>query len=862
MLTFLQKVISVIGLIAGIVLIVLLFEPFKNAYLNLAQPVGGDYYNGLSYSIQLSKHLPFPPSGWLNFWHEGQPIIGGYHIFPFYLAILLFNNSGPAVALGLYSVGALLLFLIFSLLLFWQITRSPPISVILTFILFNTRATHYQLLAEGLVAASSTQWFLPATLFLFYLFFNKFNSKYLIAASITTGLSILLHPGVGIIMVLVPSITLLICYLWQAQIPKRKKIFYLSVYSLNSFLLGIVSIYSLFSQAISGISGGGICNSPQCWGVYPQHLSLWLTILTPLTFIVLFSLAIATKLIKREKVTIKPVLFSLLTFLVLSFYLLAAYFHKIDSVSAIIFPRRLFWALNLLILVVAANSYRILTEALTKKLSWGLSLFFLCMIIFVIQYRPSILNFDVKSATSLPNTIPADITGELSGFVPGWVIKTAQQETNYRFDSLNQQVNHWWNTVFPMPATRGYSNFPIGENASWLYYLQVGTAENKPDTNKEIIRNRTLFLLDHYAISLYEDSQRSSSFANLGYDLTILNNPKIVTKKEQIRELSFYEISKDVVTPIVYATKTKPVYIVGDNPGYQTVTKVLSFTPLTSQKLIPVKGPENIDSLSSSELSYFPILILYQFKGNKWDVIKSYIENGGIVFIESALIDERTKNKLPDFFPVTSLRLVQTSKWLYEGNPWKIYASSKDQLKPEARVLQQEDDLIVLSSSQIGKGTIIVSGLNLPFHIVEFDNLEEAKMFVSFFGDLAETKVLATVTRNTPEKITVSGNDLRGVYFKENYHSGWKAKVFDKKVPVYKAGLSFMYIPIPREYQHQPEVHIQFQGNIVTWGLFFLSIIIFVGSLFSLITYWHFRLCKRLIQNKLLTPLKTWLQTE
>src|SRR3989344_7233403 len=94
-----EKVLSFLTLLISIYLIFLLFKPLAEEYLNLKRSVGGDYYNALVYAVHFDKHLPFPPSGWLPFWHQGRPIIGGYPILPFYLMTPLFQYFEPAKAM-------------------------------------------------------------------------------------------------------------------------------------------------------------------------------------------------------------------------------------------------------------------------------------------------------------------------------------------------------------------------------------------------------------------------------------------------------------------------------------------------------------------------------------------------------------------------------------------------------------------------------------------------------------------------------------------------------------------------------------------------------------------------------------------
>lgn len=884
-LVVIQKNFSFLSLLLGLGLIAILFKGIALEYLTFGRPVGGDYYNALTYAVHFAKHLPFPPSGWLSFWHEGIPIIGGYPTFAFYLMSPLFRYFEPAHAMELFTIGSLLLFLLVSFLLFWEITKSSAFSFILTFGLYITRATYYQLFGEGLIVAAASQWLLPLTLFFLYRFFRTNNNKYLLLCSISTGASLLFHPAIGLLTIFFPTMTLLIVYLSQQKEKAVRKISSLTLYIIVTIASGSIGLYSMTLQMFFGLSSGA-CNNPQCWGLYPQHLLLWFTIFTPIITITFLSIAILVKLIKKQSMHFSLVLGAIAALFFLLLYPLAAYLHLIDQQASAIFPRRIFWAINLFSLLVAANSYRFILQSFNKKASWTISSILVIALVYLFSSYPQILRLDRAFMFNYPGTIPDNIgkfiipkykdltTPSLAGnLVPEWVAKRAASEQNFRFDSLNQQVNHWWNTVFAMPAVRGYSNNPTGKNATWQYFLQVGTAENKPEDDKELIKNRTRFLLDHYAIGLYEDSGRNSSGGLLGYDSSILEDQSIIKRQENVRELSFYEIANGITSPIVSPTNGIPALVVTDDSGYETMLRTLTLTGITSQKLIPIKGPQNINNLTKNQLAQFNMLILYRFKGQSWKEIQRFIEAGGEIYIE---VDAGNKSfsSTPDFFPVTkiatteiqgqwspqiinktdlteNIKIENFAPFVYEGGPWRFSVSPKVDIRPWAEPILGHDNYFVLTRGIYGKGRVIISGLNLPFHIVANHNPDEVKLFTNSIQSLIEKQKLEQPTfeiqRSIPEKITIVGNNIKGIYFKENYHSGWKATVYPegnrrmngKQIPIYKAGLDFMYVPLLDAVNNKTQqVVLSFNGSLTIWILFIVTIVsLFVSVIYLIFPY-------------------------
>src|SRR3990167_8454702 len=84
---------------------------FGQKYIN-GPPIGGDYYNALTFLTYYQKYNPFPISAWLPFWYGGSSAIGSYPPLSFYLVNLLYPLQEPIKALNSFSFISLYLFLI------------------------------------------------------------------------------------------------------------------------------------------------------------------------------------------------------------------------------------------------------------------------------------------------------------------------------------------------------------------------------------------------------------------------------------------------------------------------------------------------------------------------------------------------------------------------------------------------------------------------------------------------------------------------------------------------------------------------------------------------------------------------------
>jgi hypothetical protein len=849
--SILKSIISISSfLITSTIILYLAWQWFGKEHISRNLPVGGDYFNALTYVNFFHKNLTLPPSGWLPFWHEGSPVVGGYPWFAFYLMQPLTRLFDIATSMEVFSVTMILAYLFFSLLLFWQVSKSASLALGLSLVTLTTKATFYQLTTVGTIVSSSAQFYLPLTFLLIYRFTETKKNFYLILASVSSGLSLLHHAPTGVIVVALPALALLILAK-QSNTTFKKKLLYLLVFSTITLAIGSMGVYGLLRQALLAY-GSGQCQTARCWGIYPDHLQLWMN---PISLFILTALLLLTAPLKLFG---KPLRFSTIipaaaALVVIIIYAAAAWLKLINSLSLVFFPTRTFWAANTLTLLLTASLFREIRRGL-HKFSYVLAPVILLAIVFVTLNRPFSVNTD-RSDTVPPEVAAYTVSKyqkyPLSDLVPEWIPIT---DTNRRLDTFNYGLDHWWNVISQMPATRGHSNHPVGEQQNWQYYLQAVTRDPKGE-NQELVKNKALFLIDAYAINFRENSIAT-------FPISIMNDPQIIIKKnaKQYRDFTWYQISPEYTTPIVYPSNSKPMLFIGDDLGYDNFIRSISMTNLNSRFIIPVKGPESINAITYEDLENFEAIILYRFQGDKWNKVTTFLENAGSMFIESGSLETNLPTLLPEFFPVNSFtsneikgqwnpqthsettlsQNVNTNEFSplnFEGTPWKISSSTISDLQDWAKPLLSSEEKLIIAGGEFSGGIVIWSGMNLPYHVVSNNNLEEAKLFKNIIvslTDISTKKLTSDVKRLSPTKISVSGENFSGVYFKENYHSGWKARVNNTKVPIFKAGLGFMYIPIPKNQQNQPlEVSIFFAGNLTAWLLFYLTL----ASLFACILY-------------------------
>lgn len=835
-----------------------LWNYFGRGYVFGSQTIGSDYFNALTYQLHFAKYNPHPITGWLPFWNEGASVIGGYPPLTFYLANFLTELYEPQVAMNIFSFGSLFLFFASSLLLFWQVSKNWLVAFALTVVATTTQASYYQLTVGGFMTSAATQWYLPASLYLLFKFHEATKTRYLVFAAILVGFSLISHGPTGFLMILLPSIALLFFLPHSNMSAKVKRILLFASLAIG---IGFPGLATMITKTFLG-SGSGTCASPECWGLYPKHLILWLTPISPILVAAFIPIGVMTKIFK------KPLDFSLLFpasvgFLSIFLYSLAAYLKLINGLANVIFPTRTFWAANLFILLVAASLFASVRKSLGPIFSYLIAALTLLVILAVTLTHP----FQIK--TGEPNTTPRDISSYITArekqpigkIIPDWILR---QDPNFRIDIFNPSVNQWFNTISQIPLVGGYSNqSPLAIHQDWQYFLQSTTRGEKDD---EMAKNQALFLIDAFAVKSFENTP-ASYIKSITEDSSLIVNKDIewfwVGKYGKVfspTTLLWYQLSDEVTTPIVSPTNAKPVLFVGDDKGYENFIRTIAMTNLNSKIFIPVRGPKSPDKLTKKELEIFPAIVLYQYQGQALGKLAAYAKDGGRVFIDTGPIRNLNLEKTPEIIPLESLATenvsgspdwqkralditdgIDTQKFsdlTYENGPWRITTGER-KLKPWAKELLSYQNHPVLAGGQLGNGYIIWSGLNLPFHIIDNNNLEEAKLFKNILTSLIDspntTPVTFNVQRQRPESIRVEGENFSGIYFKENYDPGWKAHDGENNLKVYRAGLEFMYIPVSQS-DGNMNIDIVYKGTATAWILASVTAILAtISALFVLL---------------------------
>lgn len=406
----------------------------------------------------------------------------------------------------------------------------------------------------------------------------------------------------------------------------------------------------------------------------------------------------------------------------------------------------------------------------------------------------------------------------------------------------NGTLASWLNIEYPLvPQTRDY--FLQGV-VNQDYYAYKDVVIWHQENNLE----QTNFLLDWWGIEQF----------------LVSHDGKVVEKfknQDQYRDLGGSILADAYrfvnAAPILAPTNSPAVLVVGDK-GYDFVFRGLARGNMNSRVIIPVIGKVFIDDYDSKELSQFKAIFLYNWRFHNSDkaqgLLSGYVKNGGRLVIESNAAEE-SQGKLFDPFPIVSAKRGEISwKWdfsengnsadlsdindfgppEFNGGPWGV--SFAEGVKDWARAVLFAKGKPIVVMGDFGKGTVVWTGLNLPFHANYYNNSQESKFLTGlllghsvvdngFIGEKAVTgSVFATETYhiNTAEvallktgekgtgyevefvnpqerKVKIDAS-FSGILFKEFYVSNWQAFLISGKnrtrMRVYRAGPEFMYVPL------------------------------------------------------------------
>lgn len=422
----------------------------------------------------------------------------------------------------------------------------------------------------------------------------------------------------------------------------------------------------------------------------------------------------------------------------------------------------------------------------------------------------------------------------------GWA--TVPTSDAYRVASRTDNLSVWLNAVYQTPQTRGYAAIPQVLNPDSQYWFDTTAWDG--NTSEE---ERT-FLFDWYAVRwIYVPAPYMATTA--GVVPRLLARPDLyatVNSGAGAASLTFEYLH---AVPIATATSAPVVLVIADEQDYNILFRDLAYGGFGSEQLIPIKGGPYVDDYSAQDLARFDAVVMYG--GRLHDAAKArrllsaYVSEGGGLIVDAGLPVSVAGG---DFNPVASVNAVQIRDgWsfralsspvtdgidftrfgppAYHGGPWTVEEAASLRGASEPVLWAGIQPLVV--TSQVGRGRVVWSGLNLPYHADEYRNAEESRFLEAAIrwagrggGDAVP---LYSVHSEGPEQTTVSiQGSARGVLFKESFFNRWHAYVGGREVKVYPAGPGFMYAWLPESAGPAVSVVWRYEKSLVDWAGIALS---------------------------------------
>lgn len=324
-----------------------------------------------------------------------------------------------------------------------------------------------------------------------------------------------------------------------------------------------------------------------------------------------------------------------------------------------------------------------------------------------------------------------------------------------------------------------------------------------------------------------------------------------------------YEVRQPA--PVLAATDTPPVLVIGPYQRYNLVLRSLAVTDDGPSRVIPVEGTAYIDDYSLAELEQFPVLFLYGFQAHNparaAKLIDAYVRAGGGLIADVAgdaqLAAQLAKDGAP--LPVTSWTPVELSgRWdfqkshspltrgidlsrfspaVYAGTqPYLVEAGQ--QLAPGSEVALQSGARPLVVTEAAGDGLVVESGINLPYHDAVFLNPTES----SLLARMIKTATARWWAAGQPaeEAVVIAADSARlqvgtadGMLFKVTDTPDWHVTVDGHAATAYSAGPGYMYVRLSSSSGAPATVEFRYQLSRTEWA----SIVVSVLTLLLVLAY-------------------------
>jgi len=312
----------------------------------------------------------------------------------------------------------------------------------------------------------------------------------------------------------------------------------------------------------------------------------------------------------------------------------------------------------------------------------------------------------------------------------------------------------------------------------------------------------------------------------------------------EVGKVANHVILKTSSTKVAEALINGAVLFIGDEYGYDSFLRVFALSNYTGFAPVVVWGGDRcLDDFSLDDLRDFSVVVLYRFcyedRDYAFSLLGEYVKAGGRVFFE-AMSSRDEAAPFPHPFPVKETeRYGVKDRWnftilnvgvklaesdfsppVYEGGPWGVSASSVELLRNGAEPLVMSGDRVLVARLRHGDGELIWSGMNLLYHSLSYNNVDEATLLKQLI--LGETKTVAKpveMIRHSATKIEFKiPSGSKGLVFRERYIDNlvlsWRAWTKEGiEAEVMMMGPGFVYVKLEDEPRGDATLYLELRDG-------------------------------------------------
>lgn len=799
-------------------------------------PKGGDTPHAISLIVFLDKSWPTLP-GWNNEWGGGYPFLAFYHPMGIWITFLAAKVSTIPI-LELYKLVSFLLVLLSALGLyaFLRINKISETAALASGLLYLLTPGSYSLLFHlGFFTDAFGYVFLWSLLISFRALSDTRRRRYLLLGIASYSGLLLSHP----IAAFFGTLFLTTYALWQiAAVEQKFRLFsnltkivvggmsLSAFWYLPFFVLGASERFGVVVPT-SAIVTAAALRVDQIMGLAsadPFVLSVWSLMLA------LVGGAFSRNKFRRFA----------LPWTILLLFLLVAPVIGLASLYWILTPLRFLpWA-SIFLAVLGGLGLSALFDrfgGITKIDVQSHRSQIMSVLLVAVLLSPAIISVSKIPNLATDHAPDFELAQKLSKIVPsgghrialapafGGVIETlnifsdASQLWNYQQQSA---PNLEWIAPSYGYLFLGLGSAPQIQALSEWFGLDYILLEDKPDS------------LRRYENTTFEIEWRDR-------DAVLLSNQR----------------SKGVVT-ISDAWNT---LVIGERSGFGNIFWSFIVGGYGPSSAYLVTRGADIDNYELEELLQFRSVILYGYRYSErtqaWKTLEEYVMAGGTLLIDTGFSPDSDSPELPLPFPISRTKATDFGKsWtlraandpitnnidfqkfspaLYGENPWGVSSSFNESVRTWARPVVWISGHPIVVFGELGRGRVVWTGLNLPFHVISFQNDEEARFLFALnrAGVRVESERFGefSMKRDAPDVIEIDVRSVEGplgILFRETFFPKWRARLesggASSSLRLYQAGPWLMYVILDSKAALPGKVVFEYARLQVEWIGLLLSL--------------------------------------